>query len=61
MAERPRFSTGKVGEGITLPLQIMDANPDLLSHGKQQLVEKVLAEVLGGFIDLGLETEINSE
>jgi hypothetical protein len=59
--EWPRFSTGEVGQAVTLPLQIMDANPELLSPGKQQLVEKILAEVLGGFIDLGVETGNNTE
>ena len=59
--EWPRFSTGEVGQAVTLPLQIMDANPEILSPGKQQLVEKILADVLAGYVDLGLEVETGPE
>jgi hypothetical protein len=55
LVEWPLFSTGTTGQAVTLPLQIMDANPELLSPGKQQLVEKMLADVLAGFVDLGLD------
>ncbi len=57
----PQFSEGTADQSITLPLHITDVNPDLLSPGKQQLVEKTLADVLAGYIDLGLEAGDNPE
>ncbi len=61
LAEWPQFSTGTVGKAVTLSMQITDVNPDLLSLGKQQLVEKMLVDVLEGYIDLGLDSEYSSE
>lgn len=61
LEEWPRFSAGEVGQAVTLPMQITDANPEILSPGKQQLIEKVLVDVLAGYIDLGLEAETSPE
>jgi hypothetical protein len=43
---------------ITIPLQIVDVNPDLLSPGKKRLVQATLDDVLDGYIDLGISAQI---
>jgi len=48
----PDFIAGSATTEVTLPLQITDINPALLSPGKQRLVEEILSDVLAGYIDL---------
>ncbi|MBU1661696.1 MAG: hypothetical protein KKD28_09515 [Chloroflexi bacterium] len=52
----PDFAAGLDGQSITVPLAITDVNPKLLSPGRQGAVEEILADVLAGFVDLGIET-----
>jgi len=53
----PAFVDGSGTQAVTIPMQITDINPDLLSPGKQRLVEDILADVLAGYIDLGVDLE----
>jgi hypothetical protein len=39
------------------PLGFTGTNPDLLSPGRQQLVETMLADLLAGFIDTGVDPQ----
>lgn len=46
----PEFVAGSEGQRIDVPLEITHTNPDLLSPGRQQFVEKMLDEVQAGNI-----------
>lgn len=45
------------GSGITIPLPILieDVNQDLFTPGRQLLVEKLLPDLLSGFVDTGVD------
>ena len=46
------------GEGsvvVELPLGFTAVNPDLFSPGRQRLTEIMLADLLAGFIDTGVD------
>ncbi len=47
----PDFVAGMDGVSIQVPLTLADPNPDLLSQGRQRLAEKILEEVLAGYIE----------
>ena len=47
----PDFMAGMDGESIQIPLTLADPNPDLLSLGRQHNAEKILAEILAGYIE----------
>lgn len=47
----PQLLNGEMGVIIPLPATLSDINPNLLTPGKQRLVEEVLADLQGGFID----------
>lgn len=51
----PEFVNETDSTAVTVPLQITDINPELLSPGKLRLVEETLEDVLAGYIDLGVE------
>ena len=51
----PEYMAGSDIRAVAIPLQITDANPELLSPGKQRLVQDTLVDVLGGYIDLGID------
>jgi hypothetical protein len=51
----PAFIANPDNQAITVPLGITDVNSDLLSMGRQRLVEETLTDVLAGYVDLGLE------
>ncbi len=55
----PEYMAGSDVRAVTIPLQITDANPELLSPGKQRLVQETLVDVLGGYIDLGIDVNTN--
>jgi len=55
----PTFVDGNVGENISIPLNINDINPDLLSPGKQRLVEEMLADLITGYVDTGMDTKLD--
>jgi hypothetical protein len=46
---------GQGGTSVQMPILITDVNPDLLSRGRQRLVEAVLLELKEGFIDTGVD------
>ncbi len=51
----PRLVDGERGISLEVPLIMTDQNVDLFSLGRQHLVEKLLAEMLAGFIDTGVD------
>lgn len=50
----PDLVAGKGGQDFPAPLAFTDINPDLFSPGKQILAQKVLDDVLAGFISTEL-------
>jgi hypothetical protein len=52
-----KLLVGEGGEEVSLPLSLTGANPDLLSPGRQHLVETMLADLLAGFIDTGVDPQ----
>jgi hypothetical protein len=51
----PEFIAGSDTKAVTLPLQFTDINPDLFSPGKQRLAGEILEDLLGGFIEMGVD------
>lgn len=56
----PEILTGQGGISLTAPVSITDINFNLFSPGRQQLVEKMLADFNAGFIDPGVVREPDS-
>jgi hypothetical protein len=52
-----KLLAGKGGEHTSLPLGFTGVNPDLFSPGRQHLVETMLADLLAGFIDTGVDPQ----
>jgi hypothetical protein len=52
-----KLLVGEGGEEVSLPLGFTGANPDLLSPGRQHLVERMLADLLAGFTDTGVDPQ----
>ena len=48
----PEFVAGADGQVVSVPLSISDINANILSPGKQRLVEEILIEVQEGSIEL---------
>ena len=46
---------GQGGQSIILPLVLQDVNPQLVSPGRQRLVEEMLVELQAGYIDTGVD------
>jgi hypothetical protein len=57
MALIPELLQGRTSAAPPVSLAMMDANPDLLSPGKQQLIEAILMDLNGGFIDTGVQSQ----
>ena len=51
----PQILAGQGGQNLPLPLEFSQINPELLSPGKQALAEQVLADLLAGYIDTGVD------
>jgi hypothetical protein len=51
----PDVLDGKTGVKVSLPLTFLDANPDLFTPGRQRLAQKILDDLLAGFIDTGID------
>jgi len=51
----PRLVSGEQGISMEIPLVMTDQNNKIFSPGRQFLVEKLLAEMLTGFIDTGVD------
>ena len=56
----PEFAAGIDGQLVIVPLKITHVNPDLLSPGRQQFVEIMLANLIAGFVDYGLDNSVNN-
>jgi hypothetical protein len=56
----PDLITDHGGATHSVQLMITNINPNLFSPGRQNLVNKMIAELSGGFIDTGVEPESNS-
>lgn len=50
----PDLIAGQGGLFIPVSLTLTDINPDLLSPGRQRLVENLISELESGFIDIGV-------
>jgi hypothetical protein len=53
----PEFVAGAEGQLVEVPLVITHVNPELLSPGRQQFVEQMLADVQAGYIVMVDEEE----
>jgi hypothetical protein len=53
----PQLIKGEGGISVSAPVVITDVNPDLLSPGRQRLVEQMLSELLSGYIDTGVDPQ----
>lgn len=53
----PSLLDGQDGQQIQLPVTLNDVNEALLSPGRQRLVEEMLADLMAGFIDTGVNPE----
>ena len=51
----PRLIGGEGGINLDVPIVITNQNDSLFSTGRQRLVEKILAEMLAGYIDTGVD------
>lgn len=51
----PDLLNDKAGVKIAMPLTFLDVNPDLFSPGRQHLAQEILDDLLGGFIDTGVD------
>jgi len=50
-----KLLVGEAGALVTLPLGFTAVNPDLFSPGRQRLAETMLADLLAGYIDTGVD------
>ena len=53
----PLLMSGEQGIQLSAPLVLTDQNPALFSTGRQHLVEKMLNDLLAGFIDSGVNLQ----
>jgi hypothetical protein len=51
----PQILAGQGGQEVTVPLQISDVNGELLSPGRLRYANEVLADLLAGFTDTGVD------
>lgn len=51
----PQLLEGQGGMSLPWPVEIAEANPDLFSPGRQRYVQDVLADLLAGSIDSGVD------
>jgi hypothetical protein len=53
----PELMNGSGGINLDVPLVITDRNAALFSPGRQSLVEKLLSDLLAGYIDTGVNPQ----
>lgn len=53
----PRLMSGEQAIFLQAPLMLSARNPLLFSTGRQRLVEKVMQELLAGYIDTGIDAQ----
>jgi hypothetical protein len=51
----PGLMNGEGGVVVELPISFTGVNPDLFSPGRQRLTEAMLADLLAGYIDTGVD------
>jgi hypothetical protein len=51
----PKMMAGDDGSSVPISLEIGNVNPDLLSPGRQRLVETIISELADGYIDTGVD------
>lgn len=56
----PEFAAGTDAQLIPVNLTITHVNPERLSPGRQQFIELMLADLIAGYLDYGLETNVNN-
>lgn len=54
----PALLEGQSGAGVSLPLGFTDTNPDLLSPGRQHLVDEMLEDLHADQIDTGVDPSV---
>ena len=53
----PRLLAGEGGLNLSTPLALGERNPALFSVGRQRLVDKMLTDLLAGFVDSGVDPQ----
>jgi hypothetical protein len=53
----PRLLAGEGGFDLSTPLSLDERNPALVSPGRQRLVDRVLTDLLAGYIDSGVDPQ----
>ena len=56
----PQFTAGGEGQMVEVGLAITNVNPELLSPGRQQFVEQMLADVQAGYVVMMDENNVNN-
>jgi len=52
-----KLLAGEAGSDVPASLRIVASNPDILSPGRLRMADEMLAELLSGFIDTGVELQ----
>ncbi len=53
----PRLLAGEGGLNLSTPLALVERNEALFSPGRQRLVDKILTDLLAGFVDSGVDPQ----
>ncbi|MBN2387674.1 MAG: hypothetical protein JXB85_11705 [Anaerolineales bacterium] len=53
-AALPELVAGRGGQAFPTPLRLGDINPDLLSEGRQRLVQQLIDDLAAGFVSTGV-------
>jgi hypothetical protein len=53
----PRLLAGEGGLNLSTPLALVERNPALFSPGRQRLVDKMLTDLLAGYVDSGVDPQ----
>ena len=56
----PEFAAGTDAQLVPVGLTITNVNPELLSPGRQQFVERKLVDLAAGYVDYGLDSNVNN-
>ena len=56
----PEFAAGTDAQLVPVELTITHVNPELLSPGRQQFVERIMADLAAGYVDFGLDSNVNN-
>jgi len=53
----PRLLAGEGGFNLPIPMALSERNPALFSQGRQRLVDKMLTDLLAGYVDTGVDPQ----